>query len=213
MIDVCSFFCMEKLYAFIETCCLIQGIDDSHGLKHAKSCLDWFDTLIIHENEELSEEEHIVGTYSIALHDMCDHKYTDVAAAIPLLRDFLVTQIGIEYADACIAIITTMSYSKMHRINGVIVFPDHGKWQRVYHLVRHADLLDAYNVGRCFAYTRHSYPLASDETCWKIVQGVFDNRIFKYVSDGCIFLHSALCLVVPLEEKARIALSEKDNSY
>jgi hypothetical protein len=204
---------MEELYAFIEACCLDQGIDDSHGLKHAKSCLDWFDTLLIHENEEISEEEHLIGTYSIALHDMCDHKYTNVDAAVPLLHMFLVTQIGLEYADVCIAIITSMSYSKMRRVNGAIVFPDHGRWQRVYHLVRHADLLDAYNVGRCFAYTRHSQPLISDETCWNIVQGVFDNRIFKYVSDGCIFLHSALCLILPLEEKARIALSEKDSSY
>ena len=204
---------MEKLYEFIEACCLDQHIDDSHGLKHAKSCLDWFDTLIIHEDEDLSEEEHLIGTYSIALHDMCDHKYTDVAAAVPKIRDFLVTQIGEIYTDVCIAIITTMSYSKMQRVNGTIVFPDHGCWQRIYHLVRHADLLDAYNVGRCFAYTRHSQPLVSDEMCWAIVQGVFDNRIFKYVSDGCIFLHSAICIILPLEEKARMALAEKDSSY
>jgi len=204
---------MKEVFAFIEACCLKQNIDDSHGLKHAKSCLAWFDTLIIHEDEELSQEEHLIGTYSIALHDMCDHKYTKVAAAVPKIRRFLVSQIGEEYADICISIITTMSYSKMHRVGGVIVFPDHGRWQRVYHLVRHADLLDAYNVGRCFTYTRHLDPLASDEECWERVQCIFDNRIFKYVSDGCIFLHSAICLVAPLEEKARMALAEKDSSY
>ena len=191
---------LNTIYAFIEKCCIEQNIDESHGLKHAKSCVEWVNKLV--DPHTISEDEYTIAIYSAALHDMCDHKYTNVEIATEALRQWLETQIY--FVEICINIISTISYSKLKKqvTNGIPVYPDHGRWQRAYHLVRHADLLDAYDVRRCYLYTQHSQPHISEEECWSIVRGVFDNRIFKYVSDGFLFLPAAVALVPALEEKA-----------
>jgi len=193
---------LNTIYAFIEKCCIEQNIDESHGLKHAKSCIEWVNKLVDGCQEPISEDEYIIAIYSVALHDMCDHKYTNVEVATEALRQWLETQIY--FVEICINIISTISYSKLKKqvVNGIPVYPDHGKWQRAYHIVRHADLLDAYDVRRCYLYTQHSQPQISEENCWSVVRELFDNRIFKYVSDGFIFLPAALAFVPALEEEA-----------
>ena len=201
----------EKLYKFIQECCNKHAIDESHGLKHAKGCVTWTEQLLANE-PDVSEEEHKVAIYSAALHDMCDKKYTDPKSASITIHAWLLeegwTQ---EMADALIAIITTMSYSMLKNamICGTIVYPDHGKWQRAYHIVRHADLLDAYIVGRCFLYTQHIKPNISDEECWNIVEELFTIRVFRYVSDGWITLPLAIQYAADLEKHARNEFSNR----
>jgi hypothetical protein len=86
-----------------------------------------------------------------------------------------------------------MSYSKLKvaMVHGEIVYPDHGSWQRIYHIVRHADLLDGYRVDRCYLYQKHVSPEMSEDECWTKVAELFQKRIFNYVADGWIFLNEA----------------------
>ena len=120
-----------------------------------------------------------------------------------------------EDAEALINIINSMSYSwlKSRAVNGVPVYPEHGQWQRAYHIARHADLLDGYIVARCFLYGKHVSPSISDEECWKNVKILFENRVFKYVSDGWIFLPEAITFATLLDTAARRDLKHRNAAY
>lgn len=207
---------MKPVWDFVERTCREQGIDDSHGLKHAKSCVERV-RLLMEDEHDLTDEEVKMAYYACALHDMCDKKYTDVPTALVKLRQWLLEQDwSLSDTFVLLDIVNTMSYSKLKKTaseQGKIVYPDHGVWNRVYHLVRHADLLDAYVVGRCLLYTKHSLPDISDDTAWSIVEDLFDTRIFKYVSDGWIFLPAALEMVPVLEAGARVCFKTKNGVY
>lgn len=209
-------FDMKPVWDFVERTCREQGIDDSHGLKHAKSCVERV-RLLMEDEHDLTDEEVKMAYYACALHDMCDKKYTDVPTALVKLRHWLLEQDwSLSDTFVLLDIVNTMSYSKLKKTafeEGKIVYPDHGVWNRVYHLVRHADLLDAYVVGRCLLYTKHSLPDISDDTAWSIVEDLFDTRIFKYVSDGWIFLPAALEMVPALEAEARVCFKTKNGVY
>ena len=202
---------IDALYDFIEQCCKEQRIDESHDLSHSKSALRWAH-LLMDSFPDLRQDERQVISYAIALHDMCDSKYTDTELAAVKIKDWLLTQtVSGENCNAILAIIQTMSYSKLKKqvVNGQPVYPDHGKWQRSYHIVRHADLLDAYIVRRCFQYNKHIYPDLDDNVTWSAVELLFENRVFKYISDGWIFYPKALELANPLIQEARKTLLEK----
>ena len=206
----------ENLFQFISDCCVLYGIDESHGLKHSKSCIRWVEKLIAGEQEEISSEETQMAIYSAALHDMCDKKYTNTEEASLRIHTWLIEQgWSQEMANALIKIITTMSYSflKKNYENGLPRYPDHGKWLRAYHLARHADLLDAYIVGRCFLYTQHIYPDIQVEKCWEIVEELFHVRVFRYVSDGWIFLPLAILYAEDLEVTARLEFMDRECDY
>jgi hypothetical protein len=87
-------------------------------------------------------------------------------------------------------------------VDGCIVFPDHGIYNRAYHIVRHADLLDAYKVERCYLYQKHIVPDISDGDCWVKVRALFDNRVLPYVRDGWISLPVAVRIAKGLEKEA-----------
>jgi len=206
---------MDALYAYIEQCCKEQRIDESHDLKHAKSALRWAH-ILMDSFPDLTQDERQVISYAIALHDMCDSKYTDTKLAAIKIKDWLLTQtVSEEICNAILAIIQTMSYSKLKKqmVNGKPVYPDHGPWQRSYHIVRHADLLYAYIVARCFLYNKHIYPDLNDDVTWSSVEVLFENRVFKYVSDGFIFYPKALELAAELTLEARKTLKEKVFTY
>lgn len=195
---------MEPLWVFINKCCLDQGIDESHGLKHSKGCVEWVNKLLS-EEVDVSDEERKVAIYAAALHDMCDKKYTDVGTGLITIRQWLLSQgWSLALSDVLINIVNSTSYSKLKRamVNGRIVFPDHGPFNRVYHIVRHADLLDAYRVGRCFLYQQHVSPNILDEECWAIVRALFNVRVFPYVSDGWITIPAAVRYAKELEAVA-----------
>lgn len=206
---------MDTLYAFIEQCCKEQRIDESHDLKHAISALRWAH-ILMDSFPDLTQNERQVISYAIALHDMCDSKYTDTTIAAVKIKEWLLMQtVSEEHCDAVLAIIQTMSYSKLKKqmVDGQPVYPDHGKWQRAYHIVRHADLLDAYVVARCFLYNKHIYPDLDDDVTWSAVDLLFENRVFKYVSDGFIFYPKALELAAELTVVAQKTLKERKFTY
>jgi len=206
---------MDLLWEFIARTCIEQNIDESHGLKHSKGCVAWVERLLLGE-EMVTEDERMLAIYAAALHDMCDKKYTDVGAGLEKIRLWLL-EIG--WADhlvkALLNIINTTSYSKLKAsmVNGKIVYPDHGPYNRVYHIVRQADLLEAYIVGRCFIYQKHIVPDISDDDCWRSVRELFDKRVFKYVSDGWITNPIALSYVVDLERKAYECFDKRNYDY
>ena len=195
---------MQDVYDFVEMCCREQHIDDSHGLIHSKSTVQWAELIL--ESMDCSEEEQKFVRYGAALHDMCDSKYIDINKGQTIIAEWLISKgWSTELTAEFIHVIGTTSYSKLkqQKQNGVIVYPDHGKWQRAYHIIRHADLLDAYKVERCMLYNQHIHPEMSESESWKVVNALFETRVFNYVSDGWIFYPAALALVPALEKTAR----------
>ena len=209
---------MDALYAFINQCCKEQQIDESHNLKHSISALRWAH-ILMDSFPDLTQDERQVISYAIALHDMCDSKYTDTKVAAIKIKEWLLTQtVSEEISDVIINIIQTMSYSKLKKQmvesgSQTPIYPDHGKWQRAYHIVRHADLLDAYVVARCFLYSKHIDPDLQDEVAWSVVEKLFENRVFKYVSDGFIFYPKALELAAELTQDAKKTLKDRAFTY
>jgi len=209
---------MDALYAFINQCCKEQQIDESHNLKHSISALRWAH-ILMDSFPDLTQDERQVISYAIALHDMCDSKYTDTKVAAIKIKEWLLTQtVSEEISDVIINIIQTMSYSKLKKQmvesgSQTPIYPDHGQWQRAYHIVRHADLLDAYVVARCFLYSKHIDPDLQDEVVWSLVEKLFENRVFKYVSDGFIFYPKALELAAELTQDAKKTLKDRAFTY
>lgn len=204
-----------ELFAFVEDCCTRYGIDASHGSKHSKGCMEWVQQLF-GEEPDMCAEEKKVALYAAALHDMCDKKYTNPVEASERIRSWLLTQgWSREMADAVIQISTSMSYSSLKQaaVCGIPIYPNLGIWQKAYHLARHADLLDAYRVGRCFLYTQHIYPGIPDDECWRIVEELFEVRVFRYVQDGWICMPKAIELAKDLEKDARRSFQEKRFEY
>jgi hypothetical protein len=191
--------------------CKKYSIDESHGLKHAKGTY-LKARILLGTVDNITDEERRVTLYSAALHDTCDSKYTDVYTASLEIKEWLLGQDFIlEEAEAIIAIITTMSYSKLKATaaGGPPVYPDHGKWQRAYHIARHADLLEGYIVARCFLYNMHIHPTKAEYEHWVIVSNLFDKRVFKYVNDRWIQLPGALALVPDLIKEAQRCFDNK----
>jgi hypothetical protein len=205
---------MESLFNYISHLCVEFNIDESHGLKHAKGTVRWA-MKILKTLPMLTDEERRMAIYASALHDMCDSKYTDISKSSNEVKYFLLRRGWLyEEADALIRIVTSMSYSKLKKTaeetnGGIAVYPDHGIWQRAYDVARHADLLDAYIVARSYLYNKRIHPNAQEDEHWDRVGRVFDNRIFRYVSDGWIHLPGALELVPELESRARECIKNR----
>jgi hypothetical protein len=212
---------MESLITFIEQQCVKFNIDESHGLKHALGTISRAKD-IMETMKDISEDERKMVIYASGLHDMCDSKYTKTKEASDEIRDYLlsVEKWRKEDVDSLIAIINTMSYSKLKELNadvlasnGQLIFPFHGKWQRAYHLVRHADLLEGYIVARCILYSMHFCPEKSDEECWSIAVELFRIRVFRYVLDGWISLPGTKEMALVLEKEAHRCFSEKSMDW
>ena len=200
---------MDLLFNFIEQQCLKYDIDKSHGSRHS-----WGTALravaILKTLEDVSDKEERVAIYSAALHDMCDSKYCPIEEASNDIKNFLLDIKWIpEEINAVLSIITTMSYSKLKKNvkEGVIQYPDHGEWQRAYHVARNADLLEAYIVARCVLYNQHIHPSNTEDEHWERATQLFNDRIFTYVSEGWINLPGALVMVATLEQEAKRCLS------
>lgn len=202
---------MDSLFKFIETMCQKYSIDESHGVKHAKGTF-LKARVLLETLEDIEDNERRVALYSAALHDTCDSKYTDVNTAAVEIMEWLLSQ-GItgDEVNAIISIITTMSYSKLKATaaGGPPVYPNHGKWQRAYHIARHADLLEGYIVARCYLYNIHIHPEKNEDEHWSLVRSLFSKRVFTYVDDGWIHLPGALTMVPLLTEEAHRCLDER----
>jgi hypothetical protein len=205
-----------NIFQFIQKQIDKYGIDESHGMKHAKGTFVRAHQ-IIKTIPDISEEEKYIALYCAALHDMCDSKYTDVEVASEEIRLFLISEgLLADFADAVIKIITTMSYSKLNSrkksaptVSTASIFPDHGKWQRAYHIARHADLLEGYVVARCVLYSKHICPEKPVDEHWRMAEDLFVKRIYLYISEGWITIPSAIEIAAELEKEAQRCFHEK----
>ena len=201
---------MERLFLFIEGMCKDYNIDDSHDVTHSKDCMN-FAQLIM--DDDCSPEEQRMIQYATALHDCVDKKYTD-AFASEKVSEFLHSE-GWSTADiqALLDIINTISYSYLNSraVDGIPVFPNHGSWNRVYHIVRQSDLLCSYRVERCYKYQKRIDPTISEDDCWSKVLFFFQNRVFLYCEKGWITLPKAVELTEPLIATAQRILVEHNN--
>ena len=195
---------MENLplvYEYVEHICKKYKIDESHDVGHAKDCVQFAEQLLEPNTPEL---ERVITVYAAALHDTVDKKYVPVKDGCAQVHMFLYG-IGLEEDEihTILSIITTMSFSylKVRKEDG-LSYPDHGQWNRAYHIVRHADLLCSYRVERCFHYQKRLTPTISDDECWVKVEQLFEKRMMRYVHDGWITLPKAMRLVVPLFKQA-----------
>jgi hypothetical protein len=202
---------MDLLLNFVQRQCIKFGIDESHGLKHARGT--WVRaSRIVKTLPDVKKDEERVALCAAALHDMCDSKYCPLEEASKDIRCFLLEiQMAPEEVQAVLDIVSTMSYSKLKRsiIEGVIQYPDHGKWQRAYHVARNADLLEGYVVARCVLFNKHIYPTKTEDEHWERADQLFKERVFLYASEGWINLPGALEMVPALEQEAKRCLSER----
>ena len=192
---------MDKLYEFIKDICTTYNIDASHDLNHAKDCVNIAKLI---SPKDFNDPEMVV--YAAALHDCVDKKYINPTEGVWKVREFL-THEGwdTERISALIDIITTMSYSYLNKmkVEDRIVFPHHGKYQDIYHIVREADLLCSYRVRRCYLYQKHISPNMPEPEVWKKVVDLFETRMFKYIENGWLTLPKSISWAVKLEEIAR----------
>jgi HD superfamily phosphodiesterase len=192
---------MNRLYEFIKEICNTYGIDASHDLSHAKDCVN-----IANLISPVEFHDHEMVVYAAALHDCVDKKYINPIEGVRNVEIFLTHEgWSTERIKVLIHIITTMSYSYLNSImvDGRIVFPDHGKYRDVYHIVREADLLCSYRVRRCYLYQKHISPNMPEAEVWKNVVDLFETRMFKYLENGWLTLPKAISWALKLEEIAR----------
>ena len=160
---------------------IVYNIDESHALKHSMEVYGFAKKIL--ENEViktpyLEDQKRIIYMAAIG-HDMCDKKYMDEKEGIARYQLHLSNFMDPNELEAMGNIIETMSYSKV-KANG---YPDLGKYQLAYHIVREADLLAAYDIDRCIMYSMYTRGVKYDEAL-SIAVELFDKRVFRYIEDG-----------------------------
>ena len=168
-----SFACVVKMSAKYE-------IDESHALKHSmevyKFAQEIYDSEIV-MNPYLVELRRIIFAAAI-LHDMCDKKYMNEGDGLYDIKESMGFIMSAEELIVVEQIITTMSYSKVKH-NG---YPDLGKYQLAYHIVREADLLAAYDIDRCIIFGIMMDNLVYSEAVERATK-LFNSRVLKYIDD------------------------------
>jgi len=173
---------MNALFQFVMLMTAKHKIDDSHGIKHSMDVLHFAKNIYDYEspkNSLLQGQERVIYVSSV-VHDLCDKKYMNETVGIMEINDFLKDSRLIEHEEinAVEKIISTMSYSTVKKKG----YPDLGKYQHAYHIVREADLLSAYDFDRCMIYSiakKHE----NVEEAYNNARDLFYSRILKYDGD------------------------------
>ena len=171
---------INRAFQYVGKITEIYKIDESHGLKHSMEVFGFAKRIYESElktNPFLEEQREIIFAAAIG-HDTCDKKYMDEMEGVSNYKEYLSDIMRPEDLEIMGKIISTMSYSKV-KVHG---YPDLGKYQLAYHIVREADLLAAYDIDRCIMYTMHrdncDYTSALQEAF-----DLFDYRVFKMRTD------------------------------
>jgi hypothetical protein len=170
---------LNKLFGFVLTFSNKYRIDTSHSELHSMAVLHFADENLksqVGENPLLLKQQNIIYSSAI-LHDMCDKKYVDFSTGIREIEKVLNTELKPKEIKWTKRIIETMSYSTVKK-NG---FPDFGKYQNAYHIVREADLLTSFDFDRTMIY--HMNRNNSLTQSYKNALELFDSRVFNYHKD------------------------------
>jgi len=107
-------------------------------------------------------------------------------------------------------IISKMSYSKVQKEG----YPDLKEYNEIYHIVRQADILAAYDVDRAIMYSmivdNKTYNKALDDSI-----ALFNNRVLKHIYDNTFYHKSALEIGKKLHKEAllKLELLQNNNIY
>jgi len=172
---------LDKLFEFVKETCDIFKIDESHALKHSMDVFRY--SKLIYEaelvdNPDLEKHKNII-VISAILHDMCDKKYMDEKIGLDRILCFLVNKIREKEIYVILDIISSMSYSTVKK-NG---FPELGKYQLAFNIVREADLLASYDFDRCVIFSM-MHNGASYSESFLNAKRLFETRMFKYIDDN-----------------------------
>jgi HD superfamily phosphodiesterase len=166
---------LTTILRFVQYSSMKYKIDESHALGHSMNVLYYAQQIYNQEvvkNPILRTQEQVI--YSAAMiHDLYDRKYP--APTIPSIKTVLQFKLKTQDIDAVEQIVNKMSYSKV-KTNG---FPDLGKYQTAYHIVREADLLTSYDFDRAMIYNMYHTTGDVFET-FKESREFFENRVLKY---------------------------------
>lgn len=185
---------LNKIFKFITTTCNLYNIDESHGARHSLDILRTSKNILDEECRTypfLYEKKHIVYT-SALLHDMCDDKYFKNNEGNDKVFKFLEDN---DYPNNDIEdimrIINTMSYSKVKKYGYQFKENETDIFKKMYHIVREADLLCAYELERCLLYDL--YTRNNDFTVsFKKANDLFQIRMFKHYDDDLFTTSYAL---------------------
>ena len=171
---------LPALFHYVKFRSGILKIDESHSVGHSMNVLHHAHNIYInslHMYPILKDQEPIIYTSAI-LHDMCDKKYVNVTDGLRNIHDFLNYKMPVADIRAVEDIITKMSYSYV-KANG---YPELGKYQMAYHIVREADLLSSYDMNRAIIYKM--YDGLTVEASITDSYNLFNHRVLKYLDDG-----------------------------
>ena len=159
----------------------LYKIDESHALKHSMDVYQFAKKIYKSEltrHPYLHDQEKIIYLAAIG-HDMCDKKYMDETEGIIKYQNYLEEYMNFNDLDVMGKIIGTMSYSKVKKYG----FPELGKYQLAYHIVREADLLASYDIDRSVMYNMYKSNICYSEALKKSLD-LFDSRVFKMIENN-----------------------------
>jgi HD superfamily phosphodiesterase len=174
-------------------------IDESHGLKHSLEVFhyakDIYDYQVV-QYPFLENQKEIIFVSAI-LHDMCDKKYMDQNNGVSMIKEHMKGYLDEVQLNMMDEIISTISYSSVKKYG----YPDLGKYQMAYHIVREADLLSAYDLDRCLIYSIINEKLDYENALKRVIE-VTKNRMLKYRSDRLFITNYSKALSFQLHKKA-----------
>jgi HD superfamily phosphodiesterase len=140
----------NSIFNYILITCKNHNIDESHGIMHSMDVLNKAHNIIKNENAITKNVDKEIVYTSALLHDMCDKKYMTESDGIKNIKNFLHKDLNYDNNKIGVIekIIGTMSYSKVKKYG----YPNMGKYQLEYNIVREADLLAAYDIDRAITY-------------------------------------------------------------
>jgi HD superfamily phosphodiesterase len=197
-----------KLFNFIVFMINKLKIDESHGLLHSMSVLNYAHEIYKSElknSPELENSKEIIYI-SAALHDVCDKKYISELEGIKEVETFLNKEIPVENSKIITEIISTMSYSTVKK-NG---FPNLGKYQMAYHIVREADLLASLDFDRCMTYSMLKLNGTVYDAFYES-EKLFNNRMFKHSNDNLYVTEYSKRIDIKLKHKCTLRIKNWKN--
>ena len=189
----------NKLFNFIFYISTKYKIDESHDVSHSMN--------VIHTSNEIYESELYLDPdlkkfektiyISALLHDMCDKKYMNENEGIENIKKYLKNDITDYELKNILTIISTMSYSTIKK-NG---FPKLDFNEKVFHIVREADLLTSYDFDRSMIYDMRVKGNNFEKSFNNSVD-LFNNRVFTYGKDNLFITDYSKKIYPSLESNA-----------
>ena len=142
-------------------------------------------------------EQREIISLSAIVHDMCDKKYMNETAGIINIKNYMKDYLPSQELEVVTNIISRMSYSKVKK-NG---YPDLGKYQQAYHIVREADLLAAYDFDRSVIYNIMRNKCNYIDSLYESKE-LFEKRILNYRKDKLFITSYSKNKSVLLHKKA-----------